>query len=95
MGVLPDSLTDKLSSRPTASAVVVYTAICVPLYFLITAEHFLGVSHAAAGTTGTQIPIGGLILGALMFVPALHMRFKQQYGGGQSARLGFTDSSNE
>lgn len=95
MGVLPDSLTDKLSDRPTASAVVVYALICIPAYFVLVSETFFGLHHADAGTTGATVPIGALIMGSLMFVPALHLRFKQQYGGGQARRLGFTGSSNE
>jgi len=95
MGVLPDSLTEKLSDRPTASAVVAYALICIPAYFVVVSETFFGISHEAAGTTGTMVPIGALIMGSLIFVPALHLRFKQQYGGGQVGRLGFTGSSNE
>ncbi|ESS07334.1 MAG: hypothetical protein A07HB70_00279 [uncultured archaeon A07HB70] len=95
MGVLPDSLTNKISDRPTASAVVAYAVICVPVYFLLVSETFLGLVHEEAGTTGTMIPVAALIMGSLMFVPALHLRFKQQYGGGQARRLGFTGGSNE
>lgn len=95
MGIVPEPITDKLSDRPTTSAIVVYAAVCVPLYVFFSAPHFLGIEHSAAGTVGGSVVIGGLLMGALMFVPALHIRFKQQYGGGQARRLGFVDGGGE
>lgn len=95
MGVVPEGLTDVLSDRPTTSAVLVYTAVCIPLYFVFMADNLLGIPHATAGTTDPSVVLGGLIMGSLMFVPALHLRFKRQYGGGQADRLGFVGSSNE
>jgi hypothetical protein len=95
MGVVPERLTGALSERPTLSAVLVYAAVCVPAYFVFTADNLLGIPHASAGTTGISVVVGGLLMGSLMFVPALHLRFKRQYGGGQASRLGFVGSSNE
>lgn len=95
MGIVPEPITDRLSDRPTLSAIVVYALVCIPLYVFFVAPHFVGIDHSAAGTMGASVTIGGLLMGSLMFVPALHIRFKQQYGGGQTQRLGFVDGGGE
>ena len=89
MGIIPESITGRLSDRPLAAAIVVYALVCVPAYLVLVSPSFLGADHAMAGTMDGSVVLGALIMGSLMFVPALTIRFKQQYGGGQAERLGF------
>ncbi len=95
MGIIPESITDRLSDRPVAGAIVVYALISVPAYLFLVSPSFLGANHSRAGTMDGSVVIGALILGTLMFVPALVIRFKQQYGGGQAERLGFVGGGSE
>lgn len=95
MGIIPESITDRLSDRPVAGAIVVYALVCVPAYLFLISPSFLGADHSRAGTMDGSVVIGALILGTLMFVPALTIRFKQQYGGGQAERLGFVGGGGE
>lgn len=95
MGIIPESITGRLSDRPVASAFVVYALVCVPAYLFIVSPSFLGANHSRAGTMDGSVAIGALIMGSLMFVPALVIQFKQQYGGGQAERLGFVGGGGE
>ena len=95
MGITPESITEKLSHRPLAAGIIVYALLCVPAYLFLISPSFLGANHAMAGTMDSSVAIGGLILGSLMFVPALTLRFKRQYGGGQTERRGFADGGGE
>lgn len=84
MGAIP-ALKDQLSDRPLAAALVVYGLACVPAYLLLIGQ------VGNAGTIDASPVIGGLLMGSLLFVPALTIRFKRQYGGGQAERLGFVE----
>ncbi|MFB6156445.1 MAG: hypothetical protein ABEJ34_01205 [Haloferacaceae archaeon] len=95
MGIIPESITDRLSDRPLAAALVVYAAVCVPAYLFLVSSSFLGIDHSIAGKMDPSVAIGGLLMGSLMFVPALTIQFKQQYGGGQAERLGFVGGGGE
>jgi hypothetical protein len=95
MGIVPEPITDRLSNNPLPAALVVYAVVCVPAYLFLVSPSFLGADHSMAGTMDGSVVIGALIMGSLMFVPALHIRFKQQYGGGQADRLGFVEGGGE
>jgi hypothetical protein len=95
MGITPESITAKLSNRPAAAGTITYAVLCVPAYLFLVSSSFLGADHGMAGTMDGSVVIGALILGSLMFVPALTLRFKRQYGGGQAQRLGFVEGGGE
>ena len=84
MGAIP-ALKDELSDRPLAAALVVYGLASIPAYLLVIGQ------VGTAGTVDASPVIGGLLMGSLLFVPALTIRFKRQYGGGQAKRLGFIE----
>ncbi len=95
MGIIPESITEKLTSRPAVAGTVVYALLCVPAYLFLVSPSFLGADHSMAGSMDGSVAIGGLILGSLMIVPALTLRFKRQYGGGQTERLGFAEGGGD
>ncbi|MFB6124014.1 MAG: hypothetical protein ABEJ78_11225 [Haloferacaceae archaeon] len=62
-----------------------YAAICIPVY------PWLQGPVGNAGTIDVSVALGGLLMGALLFVPIIRSKLVRTYGGGQAARLGFVE----
>ncbi|SHG41078.1 hypothetical protein [Halobaculum gomorrense] len=72
---------DKISRRyPTSVAVVVYAALCIPLYF------WLEGPVGEAGTVDGSVAAIGLIIASIMFVPVVRAGIRRMTDPNAGAR---------